>query len=137
MKPVHLFVDTNVVLDFVLDRKPFCIESDSLFRMRDDGKVVIYISSLTLSTISYFADKNKLNTKAIIARFLHWFHIIDLEASFFDQVLNSKFTDFEDGLQYFSAINAGSVEAIITRNEGDFKYSDIPIISPANFIANY
>lgn len=60
--------------------------------------------------------------------------LFELEAIFFKQVLASEFLDFEDGLQYFSAVKVKSIEAIITRNTKDFKPSLIPVLTPAQFL---
>lgn len=135
MKPFRVFVDTNVLVGFVLDRKPFSVDTDKLFRLRDEDKVTIHVSTLTLCTISYFADQHKLDTFGIIGKFLYWFNVVALEVILFEQVLNSGFTDFEDGLQYFSAVKAANIQAIITRNEGDFIHSKIPVMSPSKFLA--
>lgn len=133
MKAVRLFIDTNVILDLALDRTEFVKDAESLFSLKDQEKIDIYISSLTLSTVAYFADKQKLDSFSVVRKFLNWVNVIDLETIFFKQVLESDFLDFEDGLQYFSAARIIGIQAIITRNEKDFKHSKIPVFSPQNF----
>jgi len=137
MKAVRLFIDTNVILDLALDRTEFVKDAESLFSLKDQEKIDIYISSLTLSTVAYFADKQKLDSFSVVRKFLNWVNVIDLENIFFKQVLESDFLDFEDGLQYFSAARIIGIQAIITRNEKDFKHSKIPVISPQNFLAQF
>ncbi len=137
MKAVRLFIDTNVILDLALDRTEFVKDAESLFSLKDQEKIDIYISSLTLSTVAYFADKQKLDLFSVVRKFLNWVNVIDLETIFFKQVLESDFLDFEDGLQYFSAARIIGIQAIITRNEKDFKHSKIPVISPQNFLAQF
>jgi len=137
MKAVRLFIDTNAILDLALDRTEFVKDAESLFSLKDQEKIDIYISSLTLSTVAYFADKQKLDSFSVVRKFLNWVNVIDLENIFFKQVLESDFLDFEDGLQYFSAARIIGIQAIITRNEKDFKHSKIPVISPQNFLAQF
>jgi hypothetical protein len=99
------------------------------------GKIDIHISALTLSTVAYFAAKHKQDSFVIVGRFLDWIHVIDLESIFFKQIVTSDFLDFEDGLQYFSAMMVKDIKAIITRNTKDFKSSSIPVLTPAQFLS--
>ena len=99
----QLFLDTNVILDLALNRLELVKDAESIFALSDQNKIDIYISSLTLSTVAYFADKHKLNPFVIVKKFLECTHVIELDATCFKQVLTSDFLDFEDGLQYFCA----------------------------------
>lgn len=130
----HLYIDTNVVLDLALKRIPFLEEAETLFLLKDERKIEIYISALTLADAAYIAKKHGLNPFAIARKFLDWVRIVDLQKECFDQVLISKFEDFEDGLQYFSAASIGGIDAIITRNQKDFKSSLIPVYSPSEYL---
>ncbi len=130
----HLYLDTNVVLDFALKREPFINEAEEIFSLRDSGKIEIYLSTLTLSDAAYIAKKHGLNPFNVIRKFLEWVQIVDLQKDFFYQVLASNFKDFEDGLHYFSAVSIKSIDAIITRNQKDFKSSRIPIYSPSEYL---
>lgn len=133
MKP-QVFLDTNVVLDFALNRTEFIKEAESIFKLKDEGKIDIHISALTLSNVAYFADKHKLDSFAIVGMFVNWITIIDLETTFFKQVIASNFLDFEDGLQYYSALKVKDITAIITRNAKVFSSSSIPVLTPAQFL---
>jgi predicted nucleic acid-binding protein len=130
----QVFLDTNVVLDFALNRTEFVKDAESIFALKDTGKIDIHISSLTLSTVAYFAEKHKQDPFAIVAQFVDWINIIDLEMILFKQAIASDFLDFEDGLQYFSAMKVKDIKAIITRNSKDFKSSSIPVLTPAQFL---
>ncbi len=133
MKP-QVFLDTNIVLDFALNRPEFVKEAESIFTLKDEGKIDIHISALTLANVAYFADKHKLDPFVIVGMFVNWINIIDLETTFFKQVIASSFLDFEDGLQYYSALNVKEISAIITRNTKDFRSSSIPVLTPAQFL---
>jgi predicted nucleic acid-binding protein len=130
----QVFLDTNVVLDFALNHTEFVKDAESIFALKDTGKIDIHISSLTLSTVAYFAEKHKQDPFAIVAQFVDWINIIDLEMILFKQAIASDFLDFEDGLQYFSAMKVKGIKAIITRNSKDFKSSSIPVLTPAQFL---
>jgi predicted nucleic acid-binding protein len=131
----QVFLDTNVVLDLALNRTEFIKDAESIFVLKDMGKIDIHISALTLSTVAYFAAKHKQDSFVIVGRFLDWIHVIDLESIFFKQAVTSDFLDFEDGLQYFSAMMVKDIKAIITRNTKDFKSSSIPVLTPAQFLS--
>lgn len=130
----QVFLDTNVVLDLALNRTEFIKDAESIFALKDMGKIDIHISTLTLSTVAYFADKHKQDPFVVVGRFIDWIYIIDLETTFFKQVIASDFLDFEDGLQYFSAMTVKDIKAIVTRNIKDFKSSTIPVLTPAQFL---
>jgi predicted nucleic acid-binding protein len=131
----QVFLDTNVVLDLALNRTEFVKDAESIFALKDMGKIDIHISALTLSIVAYFAAKHKQDSFVIVGRFLDWIHVIDLESIFFKQIVTSDFLDFEDGLQYFSAMMVKDIKAIITRNTKDFKSSSIPVLTPAQFLS--
>ncbi len=130
----QVFLDTNVVLDLALNRTEYVKEAESIFALKDMGKIDLHISALTLSTVAYFADKYKQDPFVVVGRFIDWIHVIDLETVFFKQVIASDFLDFEDGLQYFSAMKVNDIEAIITRNTKDFKPSTIPVLTSTQFL---
>jgi predicted nucleic acid-binding protein len=130
---LQLFLDTNVVLDLALNRAEFIKEKEAIFELKEQGKIDIHISSLTLATVAYFADKHKLDTFQIINKFVDWISIVELETFFFKRALASDFLDFEDGLQYLGAKRVKDIRSIITRNVKDFNHSNIPVLTPLSF----
>ncbi len=136
MKPI-VFLDTNVVIDFFMARKPFSVETNELFRLRADNRLDFYLSAITLANLAYHASRNGKSPFSIINSFLNWVEIVDLDKDIFNKTITSGFKDFEDGLQYFSALKVKGVDAIITRNEKDFKLSKIPVLSPKKFLHQF
>lgn len=132
-----LFLDTNVLLDFFWERPPFSAEAELLFRLREDNRVDFFVSSLTLANVAYFADKAKKDPFKIISILLEWVQVVELDRSQFIQTLSSRFKDFEDGLQYFSALKARGVDVIITRNKKDFGASQLLIQTPTEFLKSF
>lgn len=132
-----VFLDTNILLDFVFEREPFFEEAVELFQLREDNKLEFYISSLSLANLAYNIQRQKRNPRPIINIFLNWTQVIALDKNIFLETLPSAFKDFEDGLQYFSAISIQNVDAIVTRNKKDFSPSSIPVLTAGEYIRRF
>lgn len=136
----RLLIDTNIVIDLLAKRKNFYDEAAELFSRADkaDGNEL----QLTISTLS-FANTNYVLTKLtsaeearkILRKFKVLVKLLSLNERITDLALSDeKFPDFEDGLQYYSAIE-NQVDIIITRNKKDFKNSEIPVLTAKEFLA--
>ena len=131
-----LFVDTNIVIDLLSRREPFFEEAATLFSLADKKQIELSVSSLTFANTSYTLlrqmDSNK--AKSILRKLRLIMTILPLDDKIVGLALNDDtFSDFEDGLQYFTAIENGQ-ELIITRNLKDFKGSKIPVMTAKQFI---
>ena len=134
----RVLIDTNIVIDLLSKRSPFYEEAAKLFSLADKGKVTLIISSLTFANTNYILSKLKSAEKArgILRKFKVLVEIADLDDKIIELALSDdRFFDFEDGLQYYSAIENGA-EVIITRNKKEFKYSQIPVLSAREYMAN-
>ena len=132
----RLLVDTNVVLDLLAKREPFYDSAAKLFSLADKKKIALSISSLTFATTSYVLTKLKTADKSreILRRFRVLVKVLSLDEKVIDLALNDlNFKDFEDGLQYYSALENGQ-EMIITRDLSDFKGSRIPVMTPEEYL---
>ncbi len=132
----NLLVDTNVVLDLLAKREPFYDSSAKLFSLADKKKIMLSISSLTFANTNYVLTRLKTADKAreILRRFRVLVKVLSLDDKVIDLALNDlSFKDFEDGLQYYSALENGQ-EMIITRDLSDFKKSRIPVMTPEEFL---
>ena len=131
-----LFIDTNIVLDLLAKRPGFYTSAAKLFTLADKGQVELSVSSLTFANTHYIIVKQEGKEKAVqILRDLELVvDIIDLTGKIVRLALNDKnFKDFEDGLQYYSALENG-MEVIITRNQKDFKHSKLPVMNADQFL---
>jgi len=131
-----LFVDTNIVIDLLSRREPFFEEAAELFSLADKRKVELSVSSLSIANTGYVLLKQMDLTKAksILRKLRLILKILPLEDKTLGAALNDEtFLDFEDGLQYFTAIE-DEQEIIITRNLKDFKNSKLPIMTARQFI---
>lgn len=130
-----LFIDTNIVLD-LLAKRPDYASAAKLFTLADQGKLELSVSSLTFANTHYILVKHEGKEKTLkILRDLELIvTIIDLSGKIVRLALNDKdFKDFEDGLQYYSALENG-MEVIITRNQKDFKHSKLPVMNADQFL---
>lgn len=135
---MKVFWDTNVMLDLLGEREPFYTTAAQIATLADQRKIDIVASALSYGTVSYFLTKyyglkttiDKLRKFKAISR------ICKLDENIIERSLQANFPDFEDALQYFSALSGGC-DFIITRNEKDFKKATIPVISPNIFILSF
>lgn len=132
-----LFLDTNVVLDLLGERRPFYNSSAKIATLADKGKIQIIVSALSYATVYYvlsrFEDKEMVKEK--IRKFKVIAETSDLTNKVIDKGLSSKFSDFEDSLQYYCAIKM-ECDILITRNVKDFKESIIPVLTPDEYLSS-
>ena len=132
---MKLFWDTNVMLDFLGERAPFYISAAKIATLADKRELTVIVSALSYATISYFLTKYEglEKTKDKLRKFRVISEICALDELIIEKGLNSDFPDFEDSLQYYSALRS-ECDIIITRNAKDFKKSQIPVMTPDEFL---
>jgi predicted nucleic acid-binding protein len=131
-----LLIDRNIVLDLLAKREPFYEESASLFSMADQKQVELNISSLTVANTSYILSQrlNPQKAREILRKLRLIVNILPLDDKIIGLILNDvTFPDFEDGLQYFTAIE-NQLDLIITRNLKDFRKSKLPVLTAGQFL---
>ena len=130
---MKLLFDTNIVLDVLMDRKPFADSASALFAAAEDGTIIGYLCGTTLTTVYYIVSKSKGSgtAKEAIKKLLAIFQVAPVNRAVIELALTSKFKDFEDAVLYAAACHTG-IDAIVTRNEEDFSKADIPIYSPVH-----
>lgn len=133
----RLFLDTNVILDLLGERVPFFDSIAKVATLADQKKLTLMVSPLSFTTIEYVL--NKYETLESVLNKLRKFKIIcevcEVNEETIDKALNSNFKDFEDAVQYFTALQSNS-SIIITRNGKDFKYSTIPIMTAEEYLSS-
>ncbi|MEY4661287.1 MAG: hypothetical protein RLZZ42_1239 [Bacteroidota bacterium] len=130
-----VFLDTNIVIDLLAKRSPFFIDAQELFSRGDRKEVELCISSLTFANAYYSISRHHrdVEVKKYMSIFKVLVTVLPLEDKSIELALAADFTDFEDGLQYFTALNNGT-DVIITRNKKDFKQSIIPVMTAGEFL---
>ena len=132
----RLFLDTNIVMDLLDKRQPFCMDAARLFTIAYHKHVQLIVAPITYTTASYLLSKqnNSEKTRAILANFRQLVRVAAVDERIIDDALASRFDDFEDAVQYYTAIKA-KANIIITRNGKDFAASKIPVMNAAEFLA--
>ena len=133
----RIFLDTNVILDLLGERVPFFDSIAKVATLADEKKLTLIVSPLSFTTIDYVLNKyetsetvlNKLRKFKIICK------VIEVNEETIDKALNSNFKDFEDAVQYFTALQS-NCSIIITRNGKDFKNSIIPIMTAEEYLSS-
>ena len=131
----RILVDTNIVLDLLAKRTVFFKEAQELFTLSDKKELNLYVSSLTFANTYYIlSQKMKLvNARKILRKFKVLVEVLPMDDKIIDLSLESEFKDFEDAIQYHTAIENG-INIIITRNLKDFKTAKIPVLTAKNYI---
>ena len=131
----QIFLDTDVILDLVFERKPFFYDSQKLFSLIEKNYFNGFTSTLIVANCYYIISSNK--DKIIAAKTISKLRSILTVLPFTDkeigESLNSGFKDFEDGVQYFITVN-NKLDIIITRNISDYKNVDINVFMPNDFL---
>lgn len=131
-----LFIDSDVVIDFFTDRTPFANAASEIFELNENGNVIIYLSAVSINNIYYIVRKylGHKKTLEIIDALTEMTEIVGTTKLEISQALRNNFKDFEDSIQYSSALNIKGLDAIITRNIKDYKNSKIAVMTPINFL---
>ena len=133
-----VFLDMNIVIDFLGEREGFYEAAAKVMTLADQKKIKIFVSPISISTIFYLLSKFENAKTALekIRKFKVLSSISIMDDDSVEKAMNSDFKDFEDALQYFSAI-ASNCHLIITRNEKDFKNAMIPVMNAESYLETF
>lgn len=135
----RLLIDTNIVIDLLAKREAFYLEAAALFSLADKGELTLTVSSLTFANTNYILSKIKSEkeSRVILRRFKVLVETLALDDKITELALSDvNFPDFEDGLQYYSAIE-NQVAVIITRNKKDFRNAKLPVMTAKEYLAKF
>lgn len=133
-----VFLDTNIAIDFLLNRRPFSTDALDVIKTCHVNSYHIYASSLSFSNIAYILRK-QFKDEELYMRLSALREIVavsKVNEEMVDASLSLRPHDFEDALQYFSALSAGA-DCIVTRNVCDFSFAEIPVLKPSEFLSCY
>jgi len=133
----RIFLDSNVILDLLGERVPFFDSIAKVATLADQKKLVIIVSPLSFTTIDYVLNKYESSQSVLnkLRKFKIICEICEVNEETIDKALNSNFKDFEDAVQYFTALQS-NCSIIITRNGKDFKKSTIPIMTAEEYLSS-
>lgn len=132
-----LFLDTNVLIDLIAKREPYYYDIAIIASLADNKQIKLVTSSLSFVNTLYVVSR-EVEKKLVLEALKKLRFICEVSTTdeiVIDKSLISNFTDFEDAVQYFSALHHKS-DLILTRNKKDFKNSEITIMSPSEFLAS-
>jgi predicted nucleic acid-binding protein len=128
---VRVLIDTNIVLDFLLQREPFFQDAELLFQAIDADQVIGYVTAITLTDIFYISRKHTRSVeqaRQAVSETLTVMLICPIDRSVLESAFNSGLVDFEDAVQIFGAV-AQRLDGILTRDNKGFLSSPIPVLS--------
>jgi predicted nucleic acid-binding protein len=125
---LKILLDTNIVLDLLMDRMPFVDAAVELFSRVEDGTITGYLCGSTITAVHYLASKavGAARAQEEIGKLLHLFEVAPVNRQVLETALAAGFSDFEDAVIHEAACHMGA-ETIVTRNAKDFKRSRIPV----------
>ncbi len=128
---VRALLDTNIILDYALERQPFWQASEQIFLLIEQGQFEGYISASTCGDLYYIIRKQRGHEWAIafLNRLVNLCYIAAVDQTVISMALTTNFKDFEDAIQYSTAVIA-RLDAIVTRNPQDFVGATLQIMSP-------
>ncbi|MEY2596428.1 MAG: hypothetical protein RL634_1099 [Bacteroidota bacterium] len=132
-----LFLDTDVLIDFLSDRQPFSEQAVQLFGYALKHKFSLLVSAISFDNIYYVLRRNGFSHAASIKALkkIHEVtHCVSIHGEIITAALESDFKDFEDAIQYHAALEVGNVDFFITRNVKDYKQSEIQVVAPQHFL---
>lgn len=132
-----VFIDTNVLVDLLLERDPWAGDAAIIFSMADRKEIELLCCSLSFSTAVYLMQRMKYSRKEIVTKLAivkSLCTVTTVDGFVLDRVLQSDFPDLEDAMQHYSALAAGA-EVIVTRNVKDYAAAGLPVMTPGEFLA--
>ena len=129
---IRVFLDTNIQVDLIADRKPFSKHAIEIFKYAEELKVQLFTSSHSIATTHYLLKKyvDEKELRAILANLLEFLEVIPVDLDVLKKGLRSNHKDFEDAIQILCASSIAGINFIVTRNTKDFKTSEIVVLTP-------
>jgi predicted nucleic acid-binding protein len=135
MTLINVLIDTNVCLDGIFNHEPFAAHALELTERAQRGDFRGFVAAHSFDTIFYVLKKRigRAKTYKGIKSLRKAYNISPVTENVIDKAIENEWKDFEDAIHYQAAVAAGC-QAIITRNEKDFKKTEIPILTPQEFL---
>jgi predicted nucleic acid-binding protein len=134
-----VFLDTNIIVDLIADRKPFSKFSIEIFKKAEENKIKLFTSSHSIATTHYllkkYLEENLL--RDVLYNLLDYITVVAVDTDVLKKGLRSKHKDFEDSIQILCASTIENIDCIVTRNIKDFRDSEILVLTPDEFFLKY
>jgi len=132
----RVFLDSDIILDFLLERSSFFAEAEALFALVDENRITGCTSPIVLSNLTYLLKRQGLPVKKVVQicrDLMNMLVLLPVNDKILEEALDTGFRDIEDSFQYITAVK-GKCDAIITRNKSDYKNAKIPVYTPHQFL---
>ena len=131
-----LFLDTNIIVDLIADRKPFSKYAIQIFQKAELKEIELFTSSHSIATTHYVLKKYlaEKELRDVLYHLLDYITVIAVDVDILKKGLRSNHRDFEDSIQILCASSIKIMDCIVTRNTKDFKASEIPALNPDEII---
>jgi predicted nucleic acid-binding protein len=131
-----ILIDTDVILDFFFDRKPFSDDATKILMLCEKKVISGFVTPVIISNVYYLLRKTAKHEKVIenLKMLINMIDIATINKETILEALNSDFKDFEDAIQNFSAQYDKEIKVIVTRNIKDFKESSLSVMTPETYL---
>ena len=134
-----MLIDTNIVLDVLLKREPFCHDAAEVMSLAQCDDIHEYVSASAITDIYYIAYKQIKDRKLVIDLIKRLLMVVSVAAVTEQEIRNALETDwrdFEDAVQYSVAL-LNDIDGLVTRNAKDYEWADISIWTPKQVLKMY
>ena len=130
-----VFVDTNIIVDLIADRKPFSKYAIEIFNKAEVEEVKLFTSSHSIATTHYLLKKflEEKKIREILSNLLDYLTVIPVDVDVLKKGLRSKYKDFEDAIQMIAALQ-NKVDCLVTRNVKDYHPPLVKVLQPVEFL---
>ncbi len=127
-----VFLDTNIIVDLIADRRPFSKYAIEIFKNAEEKKIKIFTSSHSIATTHYLLKKylDEKPLREVLYNLLDYLTVVPIDTDILKKGLRSQYKDFEDAIQILGASSIEKIDCIVTRNTKDFKDCEILVLAP-------
>lgn len=133
---MKLLIDTNIILDVLLKREPFCQSGVNILTLAGREDIDEYVSASAITDIYYIAYKalkDKRAVRTLLNQILKVVSVAGVTENEIRKALELEWNDFEDSVQYSVAL-LDNMDGIVTRNPHDYKNSEILVWLPEELL---
>ncbi|WP_316782732.1 PIN domain-containing protein [Pedobacter frigiditerrae] len=132
----NILIDSDIILDSLLNRQPFSAASSKVLALCESKNINGFVTGIMISNIHYLLKKEHSSQLILeaIKQLLVFLDVLVIDKGIILRAIDSKFSDFEDALQNYSAESYGSITTVITRNIKDYRKSNLSILTPEMFL---
>lgn len=130
-----VFIDSDIILDLLCRREPFYEYAAEVFTLGDTGRIELMTTSVVFANVFYILRKilGIEKAKELLRKLRILVGVVPVGEKIIDLALNSRFSDFEDGLQYFTA-RENDIRTLLTRNVRDYREKGLIIQTPEEYL---